>query len=143
MLVELLGHEMGKDQHAYLPGRGVKTAWQSLIMKINKYKYVYETDLKNYFNEVNNRLCSKIMERNGVPKQYIYFFENLNLSQPKLRDKDETNEGDFREREEFLNARMRGVPLDQTTLGKRILQDIPMELLYEFMVEDECESLDE
>jgi len=53
MLVEILRDKIPSSQHAYLPGKGTKTAWTSVLEKIDKYKYIYETDLKAFFDTVN------------------------------------------------------------------------------------------
>jgi len=44
--------KMKENQHAYLPGRGTKTAWADLLKKSEKYKYIYEIDLKGCFDNI-------------------------------------------------------------------------------------------
>lgn len=40
-------------QHGFRPGRGVKTAWQVVLTKVIKARYIYEFDLKGFFDNVN------------------------------------------------------------------------------------------
>lgn len=46
---------MGREgsQHAYLPGRGVHTAWREVLENEKKYSHIYEFDLKGFFDNVD------------------------------------------------------------------------------------------
>jgi hypothetical protein len=51
--VEILRSKLLPNQHAYIPDKGTMSAWREVITKIQNYKFVFETDLKGFFNEVS------------------------------------------------------------------------------------------
>jgi len=53
MMVEMLIQKIPSSQHAYQPGKGVKSAWTEVLEKIEKYDYVYETDLVSFFDKIS------------------------------------------------------------------------------------------
>jgi hypothetical protein len=53
-------------QHAYLPGRGVITAWQELV-KALEAPHIYEYDLKSFFDKVSVRTIVKELTQMGFP----------------------------------------------------------------------------
>jgi len=57
---------MLKTQHAYLPGRGTKTAWQEIIAKVIKAKNIYETDLKGFFDNISIFEINNILRQGNV-----------------------------------------------------------------------------
>jgi hypothetical protein len=76
--------KLHENQHAYQTKKGTTTAWASLLRKVNKYRYIYEIDLRNCFNEINARWVSVLLEKHGVPKAYTDYLERLNASSPKF-----------------------------------------------------------
>jgi len=44
----------GNAQHAYLPGRGLITAWQHLFSLIHTEDNIYEADYTGFFNNVTH-----------------------------------------------------------------------------------------
>lgn len=50
---EIVKSRVHSSQHAYLAGKGVMTAWRGVLNKINRYKWVYETDLQAFFPSVS------------------------------------------------------------------------------------------
>jgi hypothetical protein len=84
-LLEILKSEIPKSQHGFLPGRGVKSCWKELLNKNSPN--MYETDLKNYFNEVSPWRIGTILEQvasNTTLREYIF---NLLKSTPKFPKK--------------------------------------------------------
>lgn len=52
-LVTAYNDVLGDWQHGFRPGLGTKTAWSQVLSKVIKSRYVYEFDLKGFFNNVN------------------------------------------------------------------------------------------
>lgn len=78
-----------KNQHAYFPGRGIHTAWHSLLNRIDSERNIYEFDLSNFFPSVNLFENAKILTTElGIPSSYATYFWLLNRSITKLRDED-------------------------------------------------------
>lgn len=82
------------SQHAYLPQRGVHTAWREVFSYLN-YKHIYEFDLKGFFDNVNLENLYKILySQYNFPKKEAAFFRALNRSIVKLTKKDKMIEPD-------------------------------------------------
>lgn len=47
-----LNHLLPSWQHGFRPGLGVKTAWSVVLTKVVKARFVYEFDLKSFFDSV-------------------------------------------------------------------------------------------
>jgi hypothetical protein len=141
MLVEIMRMEFGTSQHAYIPGRGVKTALQDLISKCNKYSYIYETDLKNFFNEISVPEVMKIVEEYQPPKGIFYHIENFTKNTPKLTKEDKVDESSFHDKIDIYT----NPDFTKNETVMKILEpfnDNP-ELLFQYMAEDGCESVAE
>jgi hypothetical protein len=105
-----------KNQHGFMPGRGCLTAWKMLIKKIRKYKYIYEIDLTNCFNEINSAWVTEKLRELGVPPRYAYYIENLNRNVPKFQEKDEIDETVLRDRKKMHELVRAGMPLNETSI---------------------------
>jgi hypothetical protein len=42
------------NQHAYLPGKGVISAWETLFTLLHTEPNIYEADFKGFFNNVTH-----------------------------------------------------------------------------------------
>lgn len=61
----------GDEQHAYRPGKGSGTAWRSIIKKkILASPYVYEYDLKGFFDNVKVEPIMAELNRLGMPTRW-------------------------------------------------------------------------
>lgn len=141
MLVEMLRMEIGKDQHGYIPGRGTKTAWQSIIKKCNKFKFIYETDLKGFFDNISVPEIMKVIERTNPPKGIFYHIENFCKNTPILTKEDKIDESNIRNKQDIYT----NPDFTNNEIVMKILepfQDNP-ELLFQYMAEDGCESVPE
>lgn len=103
-----LADKITDSQHAYLPGRGTLSAWEMLLNKIQKYKYIYEIDLKQCFPSIRGEYISDELENLGVPEEYINYIEMINRSTPNPIVKDQVvkkmmNEP-FKEEHSFLSV---------------------------------------
>jgi hypothetical protein len=68
--------------HAYQPGKGTLTAWKEVITKVLNKKYIYEFDLKNFFDEASIVSITEFLEKN-TPKKIVYHLENINRCTPE------------------------------------------------------------
>jgi hypothetical protein len=70
-LIEILKGEISPNQHAYLPNKGVMTAWRDILESAKEYDYIYETDLKNFFPSVSVHRVIEIMKNKyQVPTEF-------------------------------------------------------------------------
>jgi hypothetical protein len=72
------------EQHAYQPGKGTWTAWQSLMKKLVRSN-IYEFDLSNFFGNVDLRYNCARMKGIGVPEEMADYLYKLNQSIVGLR----------------------------------------------------------
>jgi len=87
----------GKEgsQHAYFPKRGVATAWREVMDNLPKWDFIYEIDLKGFFDNVKlSYIEQELISKHGYPKSEAERLTALNQSVPKLRDQDLTIERD-------------------------------------------------
>lgn len=54
------------EQHAYLPGKGVITAWESVLKKEPVYRNIVEFDLEGFFDNVKTRAILKVLRTHGI-----------------------------------------------------------------------------
>jgi len=73
-------------QNAYLPGRGVLTAWRQLTELLGEDKYnVYEFDLKGFFDSVRPQAVLEYLEKKAkIPEPELAWLSMLLRSVPKL-----------------------------------------------------------
>jgi len=86
-----MSSETGK-QHAYLPGRGVITAWEALFKKLETSANIYEADFKGFFDSVELTGISHELKKIGLSPEIVNFLEDLNKSKPTLTDGDKVSE---------------------------------------------------
>jgi hypothetical protein len=68
-----------ENQHAYTPQRGVITAWNSLLAQISK-PYIYEFDLKGFFDNVDLKYNKKVLVEEGFPEEIADYLYRMNRS---------------------------------------------------------------
>ena len=89
---------MGTDpNHAYIPKRGVHTAWRALLPRLFSEKNIYEFDLKGFFpnvdiSEIGNLLVSELK----VPKRVADYLTSINRSVTNLQKEDLLDESNDR-----------------------------------------------
>jgi len=96
-LTIFLEEELKKFNHAYLPKRGTLTAWIEFLESVRKAPYIYEFDIKGFFNNVDiDSVISKLQER-GMPVDQLVDLERVLLSCPDNVniDWDRDQEGDM------------------------------------------------
>ena len=58
-----------KSQHGFIPERGTLTAWRDFFKRdLNKRKYIYEIDLKQYFPTAHATAVTERLLELGMPK---------------------------------------------------------------------------
>jgi len=84
-LLEIYKPSISKRQHGFQPGLGVKTCWSELLSK--KVENMYETDLKNYFNEVSSwriRSLSEQIAGEGLGKHIFEILKSTPILPKKV-----------------------------------------------------------
>lgn len=82
------------NQHAYLPGRGVITAWRDLTKMLNK-PHIFEADFKGFFDKVRHDGIEMILYNQlRLPFSETEFILALNKSLVKLQQVDKVKEKD-------------------------------------------------
>lgn len=86
IILRILLHDyFPTSQHAYLPQRGVVTAWREVIDKVINSKDIYEFDLKQFFPSVNVAYIMEILKMEfGVPTAEINFLKGICRQTPEL-----------------------------------------------------------
>ena len=73
------------NQHAYVPGRGVLTAWQQIVRLLGKGRDIYEFDLKGFFDNVNTKAVLDHLHQDfAYPYDEQVWAAQLFRSTPKL-----------------------------------------------------------
>lgn len=94
----IVWYRMGTDKnHAYIPGKGIHTAWAELISRIFKEENVYEFDLRSFFPSVNLSEIEKLLTSElKVPRHIAEYLTKLNQSITILTKEDKLNEDNDR-----------------------------------------------
>lgn len=80
------------NQHGYLPGKGILTAWTSLTKMLTKPN-IFEADYEGFFNNVTHLgLYSVMRDELKLPKSELLFLLKLNKSLVKLTADDKLEE---------------------------------------------------
>ena len=108
-MLTLFTRERIEFNHAYQPGKGCLTAWRDLINTGLKKKYIYEFDLKGFFDNVEIPKVTELLEKWGTPKRIVYHLENINRCTPQLQSEDLVDEKNWREREKIHTTLKSGV----------------------------------
>lgn len=84
------------NQHAYLPKKGVFTAWADLFPRLVTEKNVYEFDLSGFFDEVDLDYSNQRLKSLGVPESISNYITQMNKSIVKLTEEDKMEEDSHR-----------------------------------------------
>lgn len=76
-----------KCQHGFFPKRGTKTAWEQIYNEVLDSPNIYEFDLRKFFDSVNLKYLTNILEVLDVPKGLIDMLMNCNRAYPKCGTK--------------------------------------------------------
>lgn len=135
------------SQHGFIPGRGTLSAWREVIAKVKDAKFIYECDLKQFFDNVNVTYITDILDKANVPKRIQYYLENINRNTPVLRDKDLVDESIHRDKDKTYKwLKSETLPDPTSTMLKYVNEFIESngrELLEMLAAEEGCESVEE
>lgn len=60
------------SQHGFIPGKGTDTAWKQIISEVLPAKYIYEIDLREFFDRVNLDYLSKTLKKLEIPDEMVH-----------------------------------------------------------------------
>jgi len=75
------------SQHGFIKGRGTMTAWQEIFEKVLSSRYIFESDLKQFFPSVKHYGISMSLMFSGLPEHILRYIDGLNCSIPLLPKK--------------------------------------------------------
>jgi hypothetical protein len=70
-LLHWLKPYMHPSQHAFYPGKGTDTAWQEIHARIIDKQYIFEYDLKNFYDSVNLDFLKEFLLKTGMPVEIV------------------------------------------------------------------------
>jgi len=79
-----LEDKFNPNQHGFLPGKGTLTAWIEVLKKCDQYSYIYEYDLRNYFEEIDLSMLKIYLKLFKIPHNWVNWIHSLNSCTPKL-----------------------------------------------------------
>lgn len=96
-LVLFVEEELQRFNHAYTPGLGTKSCLTEWVNKVLPAKYVYEFDIKGFFNNVSILQVISLLRERGMPlaqREWLLNMlhripENISLEDPKNSPYDE------------------------------------------------------
>lgn len=154
--LELLKGQLLKDQHAYVPGKGVLTAWRRRIEVWKESNFVYGTDLKGFFDNVQLPKIYEVVKDRGCPENIRHWLSNLCKSTPQLTEEDQVDESNVRNKQAFYKGDMSSqwplvleaykLPKGKANIGTPLVElegGYNWNLLRNHMNEDNCKSLEE
>jgi hypothetical protein len=69
-LITRFGSSIPDTQHAYMPGRGTLTAFEEVMLNVRPSKYIYEFDLRGFFDNVPVTPTLDFMKERGLPQEW-------------------------------------------------------------------------
>jgi len=91
-LTMFLENELKQFNHAYMPRVGTSTALKDLVLKVLDRKYIYEFDIKGFFNNVDILDVIFELEERGMPKDLRDRLEEILMKCPQNLNLDEDSE---------------------------------------------------
>jgi len=83
MLSYWLKPHLTDNQHGFRPGKGCLTAWKEIMEnRLLDSKFIYESDLSNFFNEVAIYRVQGMLESTGVPEWVSTYITQINVKAP-------------------------------------------------------------
>jgi len=87
------------SQHGFIPNKGTLTAWKDLIEKIDHYKYIYEYDLRNYFEEIDIDMLTIRLKQAKIPHDEVYWIKSIISNTPVLPENQYLHESNVHRKE--------------------------------------------
>jgi len=110
LLVNIRLLSEGYKQHAYLPTRGVISAWEEIAKRLDRCGSIYEYDLSGFFDRVSARGVESELEKMKLPEREVTFVCDINTSRPRGLD--------FRTKGENPEVQKSGVSTDISWMAK-------------------------
>lgn len=85
-LTLFLEEEIRKYNHAYMPGVGTTTAIRQLITEVVSHKFIYEFDIKGFFNNVSIYKTVASLRERGMPFESLTKLSDILYSLPANLD---------------------------------------------------------
>jgi retron-type reverse transcriptase len=82
-LTMFLEEELKKFNHAYMPRVGTSTALKDLILKVLDKKYIYEFDIKGFFNNVDITNTMTALRQRGMPNKIALKLQDILMMAPE------------------------------------------------------------
>lgn len=93
LLVIFLYDRIPFSQHAFRPNKGCQTAWSQILSnRVLKSKYIYEFDLKGFFDNVSIKYIHERLLDYEVPPLLCLKIQAINRNAPKLPETLELDE---------------------------------------------------
>jgi len=70
-------------QHGGRPVRGLKTCWKDIIENVREKRYIYEFDLKGFFDNIDQSSIRDSLVFAGLPQHLIYQLMDMITQAPK------------------------------------------------------------
>jgi hypothetical protein len=74
---------MHPSQHGFIPGKGTDTAWQEVIDKVIPTKYIYEVDLKEFYDRINLDYLRNFLIKTGLNPDFVHQIISLSRTAPQ------------------------------------------------------------
>lgn len=133
------------SQHGYVPGKGTLTAWKDIFeRKLVDKPYIYEFDLKGFFDNIHVNKISKVLFDYNTPKAIVYRLENINRNNPKLPAETKLDEGKTIMSEQDQDDIMRGYFRWESKLYDPVREFVGangVQILYDLMREDGIDNI--
>jgi len=100
-----------------MTGKGVLTAWKVILSQVVKSKYIWEFDLKGFFDNVDVALVSRQLSELGMPPKEIYQFQDICKGLPSLPEEEKLDESKTKIKEAINLAANPPKDTEQLDLG--------------------------
>lgn len=128
MLYVMTKNLIQDGQHAYLPGKGTKTAWEQIFNDVRHHKYIYSFDLESFFPSIDHNYLYRKLKEKGFPDWVNKWVYDLNANLPK---------GLYFTKSEWTEIEQVSEPMDKTELARQsISKKLPEEIAREPSEED-------
>jgi len=75
-------------QHGFRPGKGTLTAWKHILSEVIEAPFIYEYDLKRFFDKVSLWYIERKLKAWGMPNNVLVDIAYMNRSLVRLKQKD-------------------------------------------------------
>jgi len=80
------------SQHGFIPSKGTLTAWRE-VLSLDDHKYIFEFDLRKYFDNVNCIKIAHYLKDQGVPLKFVGWLAAIHISSPIINSQELKDKG--------------------------------------------------